>query len=299
MTAGGVAAPAMGLKESRRPVGLGDLAWQRFRRHRPAIGGGLVLLALVATCVLAPFAAPGDVANLVDPLGTLEPPSRAHPFGTDDVGRDIMWRVVYGGRISLVIGLFATLIAMTVGVTVGCLSGFYGGLVDNVLMRITDTMLSVPTLFLLIIMTKVIGPSVPTMILVIGIVSWMQVSRIVRATFMSLKSRDFIVAARSVGVTNFGIMTRHMLPNALAPVVVAATLLVGNAIIVEASASFLGLGVQPPTSSWGSMLNRAQSLLTIAPWVAIFPGLVIVVTVLSTNFIGDGLRDALDPHIRL
>lgn len=287
------------LKEIRRPVGPGDLAWQRFRRHRPAIAGVLVLLALVAVCVLAPLAAPGDVANIVNPLGTLEPPSRAHPFGTDDVGRDIMWRVIYGGRISLVIGIFATLIAMTVGVTVGCLSGFYGGLVDNVLMRITDTMLSVPTLFLLIIMTKVIGPSVPTMILVIGIVSWMQVSRIVRATFMSLKSRDFIIAARSVGVTNFGIMTRHMLPNALAPVVVAATLLVGNAIIVEASASFLGLGVQPPTSSWGSMLNRAQALLTIAPWVAIFPGLVIVATVLSTNFIGDGLRDALDPHIRL
>ncbi len=287
------------LKDSRRSAGLGGLAWQRFRRHRPAIAGVLVLLAIVAVFVLASFAAPGDVANKVNPLGTLEPPSRAHPFGTDDVGRDIMWRVIYGGQISLVIGTFATLIAMTVGVTVGCLSGFYGGVVDNVLMRITDAMLSVPTLFLLIILTKVIGPSVPTIILVIGIVSWMQVSRIVRATFMSLKSRDFIVAARSVGVTNLAIMTRHMLPNALAPVVVAATLGVGNAIIVEASASFLGLGVQPPTASWGSMLYRAQGLLTTAPWVAIFPGLVIVVTVLSINFMGDGLRDALDPHIRL
>ncbi|HEU0113643.1 MAG TPA: ABC transporter permease, partial [Thermomicrobiales bacterium] len=257
-----------------------------------------VLAIIVLTCALAPLLAPESAANQVNPLQTLAPPSPTYPFGADDVGRNLLWRTIYGGRISLTIGLLAVLIAMSVGVAIGSLSGFYGGAVDSALMRFTDTVLSIPSLFLLIILTRVLGPTVPAIILVIGLVSWMDVSRIVRADFLSLKSQDFVLAARACGAGNRAIIVRHILPNTLAPVIVAATLGIGHAIILEASASFLGLGVQPPTASWGSMLNRAQEVMVMAPWVAIFPGLMILLTVLCVNFIGDGLRDALDPHAR-
>jgi peptide/nickel transport system permease protein len=276
--------------------GLSALAWRRFRRHRLAIAGGVILGAIVGACLIVPFVVPESAANRVDPTLFRAAPSFAHPFGNDDVGRDILWRTIYGGRISLAIGALSIAIAMTVGVVLGSLSGFYGGWVDSLIMRLTDAVLSMPGLLLLIVMTRILGPSVPTIILVIAFLNWMQVTRMVRGSFLSLKEQDFVLAARALGVSDRSIIFRHVLPNTLAPVVVAATLGVGYAIILEASASFLGLGVQPPTASWGSMLYRAQTLMEQAPWVAIFPGLMILVTVMAINFMGEGLRDALDPR---
>jgi peptide/nickel transport system permease protein len=283
------AAPAQPPAQSRQ-------TWRRFRRHRLAIVGGVVLGTIVMVCLIVPLFVPESAANRVDPTRFRAPPSLAHPFGNDDVGRDILWRTIYGGRISLAIGALSIALAMTIGVVLGSVSGFYGSWADSLIMRVTDAMLSMPSLLLLIVMTKILGPSVPTIILVIGLLNWMQVTRIVRANFLSLKAHDFVVAARALGVSDRSIIFRHVLPNTLAPVVVAATLGVGYAIILEASASFLGLGVQPPTASWGSMLYRAQTLMEQAPWVAIFPGLMILVTVMAINFIGDGLRDAIDPR---
>jgi peptide/nickel transport system permease protein len=185
-----------------------------------------------------------------------------------------------------------------VGVVLGSVAGYYGRWVDSLIMRLTEAMLCIPALFLLIVLAKILGPTVPTIIVVIGLLNWMRVTRIVRANFLSLKEQDFVLAARALGVSDRSIIFRHILPNTFAPVIVAATLGVGHAIILEASASFLGLGVQPPTASWGSMLFRAQGLMIQAPWVAIFPGLMILITVMAINFVGDGLRDALDPRMR-
>ena len=277
---------------------LSTMAWRRFRRHRLAMLGGALLGAIVLVCLVAPLVVPESAANRVDPTLFRAPPSLAHPFGSDDVGRDILWRIVYGGRISLAIGGLSIGLAMTIGVVLGSVSGYYGGWADSLIMRLTDAMLSMPALLLLIVLTRILGPSVPTIILVIGLLSWMQVTRMVRANFLSLKEQDFVLAARALGGVDRSIIFRHILPNTLAPVVVAATLGVGFAIILEASASFLGLGVQPPTASWGSMLYRAQGLMIQAPWVAIFPGLMILLTVMAINFLGDGLRDALDPRAR-
>jgi len=273
-------------------------AWRRFRRHRLALLGAVVLGGVVGVCLVGPLLIPESAANRVDPALFRAPPSLAHPFGSDDVGRDILWRTIYGGRISLAIGALSIALAMSIGVVLGSLSGYYGRWADTLIMRLTDAMLSMPSLLLLIVLTRILGPSVPTIILVIGLLNWMQVTRIVRANFLSLKEQDFVLAARALGVADRAIIFRHVMPNTLAPVVVAATLGVGYAIILEASASFLGLGVQPPTASWGTMLYRAQGLMIQAPWVAIFPRLMILVTVMAINFLGDGLRDALDPRAR-
>jgi peptide/nickel transport system permease protein len=277
---------------------LSVLAWRRFRRHRLALLGGLVLGLVVGVCIIGPLLVPESAANRVDPRNFRAAPSLAHPFGNDDVGRDILWRTVYGGRISLAIGALSIALAMSIGVVLGSVAGYYGRWTDSLIMRLTDAMLSMPSLLLLIVLTRILGASVATIILVIGLLNWMQVTRIVRANVLSLKEQDFVLAARAMGVTDRRIIFRHVLPNTLAPVVVAATLGVGYAIILEASASFLGLGVQPPTASWGSMLYRAQGLMIQAPWVAIFPGLMILLTVMAINFLGDGLRDALDPRAR-
>jgi peptide/nickel transport system permease protein len=194
------------------------------------------------------------------------------------------------------IGFLAALLSVTIGVAVGAIAGFNQGWLDNVLMRVTDALLSIPTLFILIVLTQVAGQSIVVITVVIGLLSWMTVSRLVRASVLSLKQQDFALAARAIGVSPAAILFRHILANTVAPVVVAATLGVGQAIILEASLSFLGLGVQPPTATWGNMLNRAQGFLVTAPWLAVFPGLLILITVLCVNFIGDGLRDALDPY---
>ncbi len=274
---------------------------RRFVRHRPAMISLVVLLLLLAACYGVSFFVSEDQANLIDVTAMRSPPSWEHPFGTDDVGRDMFLRTLFGGQISLRIGLLAASVSMAIGITVGTIAGYYTGWIDSVLMRITDALLSIPTLFILIALTRVLSERVSVgnvafITLVIGLLSWMRASRIVRAHVLSLKERDFIVAARSLGCQTGRILSRHIVPNTLAPIVVAATLDVGRAIIFEASLSFLGLGIQPPTATWGSMLNRAQAYLLTAPWIALFPGIMILITILCVNFLGDGLRDAFDPH---
>jgi peptide/nickel transport system permease protein len=272
------------------------LAFERFRAHRPALVGMFVLAALAVVCAAAPLISPFD-PDKTHLLDVYEAPSLTHPFGTDDLGRDLATRILYGGRVSLTIGLLAVSVALTVGTLVGVAAGYYGGLIDNLLMRTVDALYSFPRLFLLILFSVVFkGMTVGVVILVLGLLSWLTTSRLVRATFLSLKNREFVEAARCVGARDRRIIFRHILPNSLAPIIVAGTLGVGGAIIAESTLSFLGLGIQPPTSSWGNMLNHATTDMGKAPWLAFFPGFFIFLAVMSINFIGDGLRDALDPR---
>lgn len=274
-----------------------QLVLRRFRRHKLAFASVIVLGVLVGVCFIVPLFVDEDAANWMNHDAKRQPPSLQYPFGTDDVGRNMLLRAIYGGRISLGLGIVAALIAVTIGTTVGGLAGFFSpGPVDSILMRFTETLLSIPTLFILIVLARLVGHSVAMIAIVIGALSWMGVSRLVRAEILSLKEQDFILAAGALGVPSRRILVYHLLPNVVAPIVVAATLGVGMAIIWEASLSFLGLGVQPPTATWGTMLHRAQRFLVDSPWIAIFPGLLILITVLCVNFVGDGLRDALDPY---
>jgi peptide/nickel transport system permease protein len=237
-----------------------------------------------------------DAVHRIDVKMMRKPPSLEHPLGTDDVGRDMLLRLIFGGIISLRIGVLAALIGVTIGVTVGTIAGYFTGWVDNLIMRIAEALLSIPQLFILIVLSRILGTSVFIITVVIGVLSWMRISRLVRANVLSLRERDYVTAARAQGAPVSRILMRHIVPNTLAPIVVAGTLQVGRAIVLEASLSFLGMGVQPPTATWGSMLNRAQAYLTTAPWIAIAPGVMILVVVLCVNFLGDGLRDALDPQ---
>ncbi len=292
------------------PLSLTQMAWRRFRRHRLAIASAGILGALILYATVGAFFYPETYANATDTGIRLQPPSWEHPFGTDTVGRDILARTIYGAQISLLIALTAVSVELVIGILVGAAAGFYGGKVDAVLMRLTEAMLAIPTLFLLLVMSKFFGGRVPNIdffgrtfsgsvvviILIIGLTTWPGLARIVRAEFLSLKERDFIMAARSTGTPNRQIIFRHILPNVVAPIVVAATLAVGGAILYEAYISFLGLGVQPPTATWGNMITGAGTYIESAPWLWFFPGLFILLTVLSINFVGDGLRDALDPH---
>ncbi len=293
-----------------RVVTPAGLAWRRFRRHRMAVFGALIMLGLLLYVVGGALIWSESYANLTATGKRLSPPSLEHPFGTDQVGRDVLARTIYGGHISLLIGVAAVMVSLTFGVLVGALSGYYGGWIDSILMRFTEAMFSIPSLFLLIVMSKFFSGRIPTfdffgrsfsgsvvvIIVVIGLTSWMYLARLVRANFLSLKERDFVLAAHCLGVPNRRIILRHVLPNTMAPIIVAATLGVAGAILSEAYVSFLGLGVQPPTASWGNMLENAYTYLESAPWLWFFPGLLTVLTVLSINFIGDGLRDALDPR---
>ena len=294
------------------PLSLAQLFWRRFRRHNMALVGVVVLALLSLYAVFGSFLQTEAYANLTETGLRLQSPSAAHPFGTDTVGRDILARTIYGGQISLLIGLSAMLVELVIGVSVGALAGYYGKALDSLLMRITEAWLNIPALFLLLIMAKTFGGRIPdiqllgrsfsgsvvVIILIIGLTSWMYLARIVRAEFLSLKEQDFVLAARATGTRNLAIILQHILPNSVAPIVVAATLSVGNAILTESYISFLGLGVQPPTATWGNMLQGAHGYIEQAPWLWIFPGTLILLTVLSINFIGDGLRDALDPRSR-
>jgi peptide/nickel transport system permease protein len=217
-------------------------------------------------------------------------------MGTDDLGRDELTRILAGGQISLSLGLLATAVSLAIGVVIGMLAGFYGGQIDNLLMRFTDMAICFPQLFLLLLLAALLGKGLMTIAIVVGLLGWMNIARLVRASFLSLKEEEFILAARSVGVTDFGIIMTHILPNALGPIIIAGTLSVANTIIMESALSYLGLGVQLPAASWGSMLRLAQNQLQTASWMSVFPGLMIFVVVLAINFIGDGLRDALDPR---
>ncbi|MGZ6347420.1 MAG: ABC transporter permease [Anaerolineales bacterium] len=294
------------------PLSLSQLAWRRFKRHKPAIIGLVVLILLVMYAFGGSLFISEKYANFNDTSLRLQGPSAAHPFGTDSIGRDIQARTIYGGQISLLIGLTAVIVETLLGILVGAIAGYYGGVVDSLLMRITEAMLNIPEIFLLIVMAKYFGGEIPevailgrvfsgsviVIVLIIGLTSWMYLARIVRAQFLSLKENEFVLAARATGTRNIDIIFRHILPNSIAPIVVSATLGVANAILAEAYISFLGLGVQPPTATWGNMLNGANNYLDSAPWLWFFPGLLILFTVLSINFLGDGLRDALDPRSR-
>jgi peptide/nickel transport system permease protein len=294
------------------PLSLGQLAWRRFKRHLPAIVGLVVLVLLILYALGGTIFVSEKYANFNDTSLRLQAPSAAHPFGTDSIGRDILARTIYGGQISLLIGLTAVIVETLLGILVGAVAGYYGGVVDSILMRITEAMLNIPEIFLLIVMAKYFGGKIPevnvlgrtfsgsviVIVLIIGLTSWMYLARIVRAQFLSLKENDFVLAARATGTSNFQIIFRHILPNSIAPIVVSATLGVANAILSEAYISFLGLGVQPPTATWGNMLDGANNYLDTAPWLWFFPGVLILLTVLSINFLGDGLRDALDPRSR-
>jgi len=294
------------------PLSLWQLTWRRFRRHRMALAGGIFLLLLFGYSFMGSVFISEKFANFNDTSQRLQAPSQAHIYGTDSIGRDVLARTIYGGQISLMIGLTAVIIEVGMGVIVGALAGFYGGAIDSILMRITEAMLNIPEIFLLIVMAKYFGGKIPDMelfgrsfsgsvvviVVIIGLTSWMYLARIVRAEFLSLKENEFILAARATGTSNVSIIFQHILPNSIAPIVVSATLGVANAILAEAYISFLGLGVQPPTATWGNMLDGANNYLESAPWLWFFPGLLILLTVLSINFLGDGLRDALDPRSR-
>lgn len=290
--------PRLARARNQESPSIWRLAWRRFRRHKAGLVALVILTLEVLVAILAPVLIPRELAIDPAPLQILQNPSSAHWLGTDEVGRDIFARLIYASRISLSIGFLAVVVAIFVGATVGALAGYFGGWIDNVLMRCTDAILSIPALFFLIVLSVTLGPSVRTMIVAIGLLSWMELARIIRANVLSLKRREFVEAAQTIGAPGPRIIARHILPNTLAPIVVAATLGVGNALLTEASVSYLGLGVQPPEPSWGNMLYNAQSYFFNAPWITLYPGVMILITVLCINFVGDGLRDALDPRMK-
>ena len=271
--------------------------WQRFIRHRLALIGTTLLLIVAISSIAAPLIVRHDPYT-TDLRAYRKPPSSEHLLGTDSAGRDVLSRLLYAGRVSLSVGLVAVSIYVTIGIVLGGLAGYYGGWVDSVIMRVADMVLSFPSLIIIIVMVSLLGPSIYNVMIVIGALGWPPIARLVRGNFLSLRQQEFVVAAQAGGAKHRRIIFRHVLPNALAPVIVAASFGMAQAILLEAGLSFLGLGVQPPTPSWGNMLTDAQSVLVLRnmPWLWLPPGIMIAITVLSVNFIGDGLRDALDPR---
>jgi peptide/nickel transport system permease protein len=271
--------------------------WHYFKRRRMAVGGLALIVIMFLIAGFAFFLAPYDPGKTEVSM-KLKAPSREHYLGTDQLGRDVFSRMLYGSRISLSVGFVAVAISILIGILVGALAGYYGRWIDPLLMRFVDTMLCFPSFFLILTVVALLGPSIFNIMVVIGITSWMGTARFVRAEFLSLRERDFTQAARALGVKDFRIIFRHILPNALAPVFVTATLKVASAILIEASLSFLGFGVQPPAPSWGNILTEGRTYIFDAWWLTVFPGLAILITVLSFNLVGEGLRDALDPRLR-
>lgn len=270
--------------------------WKRFKRNKLAVAGGVIVVVLFVIAVLAPFISPFN-PNDIDRKHILEPPGARHPLGTDDLGRDVLSRMVYGSRISLSVGFIAVGIATIIGMLLGAVSGYYGGWTDRAIMRFIDIMLSIPTFFLVLAVIAFVGPSIWNIMIVIGFTSWMGVARLIRAEFLSLKEREFVLAAKALGASDMRIILRHIMVNSMAPVFVSAILGVASAILVESALSFLGIGVQPPTPSWGNMLTSGKDNIEIAWWLSLFPGVAILITVLSYNLFGEGLRDALDPRL--
>ena len=282
------------LRSTERPLLL--RAWDLFTRNRLACLGLVFLAALGLAALFAPFVAPYD-PNAIDlqPEGVLQPPSWSHPFGTDELGRDGFSRALFGARISLAVGFIAAAVAVILGVLVGATAGMAGGWVDSFLMRSVDILLSVPLFFLVMISQIIFPPSIYTIMIIIGVASWMDVARLTRGEFLNLRASEFVTSATVVGMGAGRIAWRHVLPNASGPIIVAATLRIAEAIILESTLSFIGLGIQPPHASLGSMLQKGLTRLLDAPWMVWFPGLLIALTVLAFNFVGDGIRDALDP----
>lgn len=267
-----------------------------FAMNRMALAGGCVIACILIAAVFAPVIATHD-PSAIDPKAVLAPPSPNHPFGTDTLGRDIFSRIVYGARISLSIGFIAVGLAVLIGICFGSVAGYYGGRIDAVMMRFVDIMLCFPTFFLILAVIAVLEPSVYTIMVVIGATGWMGVARLVRAEILTLKERDYVAAARVMGASDLWIIARHLIPNAIGPVLVSATLGIGGAILIESALSFLGIGVQPPTPSWGNILMDGKSTLGVAWWLTIFPGVFILTTVLAYNLLGEGLRDMMEPRL--
>ena len=286
-----------------QPMNMSASVWRRFRKHPGAIVGSIIFILLILFALLAPLSPYDPEASSIEQRN--QPPSFSHIMGTDALGRDLFTRVLYGGRISLTVGLLVVTISLAIGVPVGALAGYYGGMLDSILMRITDTFLSLPSFLVLILLSAMLREtdaplfernSVLTIGFVIGILAWMTFARLVRATFLTLRELDFVSATRALGGSDFQIIVNHILPNSIGPIIVEATLEMGYAIIEESGLSFLGFGIQPPTPSWGNLLSNAQEHFTKYPWLAIFPGIMIFLGIISVNYIGDGLRDAFDPY---
>ena len=275
---------------------LRNLIWKRLKKNRLALAGGLIVLALFLIAVFAPVFSPFD-PNDIDRKHILEPPGLEHPFGTDDLGRDILSRMIWGSRISLAVGFVAVGIATFIGVILGALSGYYGGWVERIIMRFIDIMLAIPTFFLILAVIAFIGSSIWNIMIVIGLTSWMSVARLVRAEFLSIKEREYVLAAKAVGASDLRIIFRHIMINSMAPVFVSAVLNIAGAVLVESALSFLGIGIQPPTPSWGNILTLGKDNIEIAWWLSVYPGLAILITVLGYNLLGEGIRDSTDPRL--
>jgi len=271
--------------------------WRRFYRNKLMFFGALIVVALLVVSVLAPWLAPYDPGR-IDLRNVLAPPSADHLLGTDQLGRDVLSRMIWGARISLKVGFVATGLAILIGTLLGAVSGYYGGWVDSVIMRLVDIMLCFPTFFLILAVIAVLEPSIWNIMIIIGLTGWMGVTRLVRADFISLRERDFVKAARAIGASDWRIIFLHILPNAMASILVAATLGVAGAILTESALSFLGIGVQPPTPSWGNILTAGKDNIDIAWWLSLFPGLAILITVVGYNLLGEGIRDLLDPRLK-
>ncbi|MFH2138879.1 MAG: ABC transporter permease [Candidatus Omnitrophota bacterium] len=265
---------------------------KQFFKHKLAVSGSLIIMAMSVIAVCAPFLCRYDPED-IDIGNYLLAPSWEHPLGTDQLGRDLFSRMVYGARISLMVGLISVGIAVMIGVFLGALAGYYGGVIDTLIMRFVDIMLCFPKIFLILALIALFDPSIVIIMVVIGVTSWMGISRLLRAEVLSLKERDYVLAARASGVTDLTIIFRHLIPNAIGPVIVNATLGVAAAILLESGLSFLGIGVQPPTPSWGNILMDAKSTLGVAWWMTVFPGVAIFITVLGYNLLGEGLRDLI------
>ena len=279
------------------PESYGKMVWRRFKQHKLAMFGLCFLIFMYLVAIFAPLIAPQSY-RATDPSNRLKGVSREHLMGTDHLGRDVFSRVIWGSRVSLSVGFVAAGVAVLLGTVVGAVAGYFGGVIDNVLMRFTEVVMSFPTFFLLITIVSIVERSIFNIMLVIGITSWPGLARMVRAEFLSLREQEFVLAAKALGASDSRIIFRHILPNAMAPIIVSATLQIGGAILTESSLSFLGLGIPEPFPSWGSILNAGRTNLRQAPWITFFPGIFIFLTVLAFNYVGDGLRDALDPRLK-
>ncbi len=287
-------------RERKRDAGPGASPWQdafgRLRRNRLAMLGLTALLVFVLAAILAPWIVPFSFDKTNLPYGA-KPPTRTHLLGTDELGRDLFTRILYGARISFAVGILATLVSLTIGVTYGSVAGYAGGRLDHLMMRIVDILYGLPFMFFVIILMVIFGRNILNLFVALGAVQWLTMARIVRGQVLSLKVREFVLAAQAIGASPLRLLARHVLPNAVGPIVVYATLTVPAVMLEEAFLSFLGLGVQPPMASWGSLASDGAAAMEVYPWLILFPGLALTVTLLSLNFLGDGLRDALDPQI--
>ena len=277
-----------------------DIVWMKLKKNKLALASIVILTLFIILSVLAPVIAPYEIDEI--DLDNIEAaPSTEHILGTDDLGRDVLSRIMHGGRVSLTVGIVASIMQITIGVSLGAIAGYFGGIVDSVIMRIVDIIMCFPFFIIAIAMAAVLGPSMSNIIIIVGILYWTRVARIVRAEVLSLKEREYVESAKAFGLNSWEIIISHILPNVMAPVLVYATLAIANGILTEASLSFLGMGVKPTIPSWGNMLSAAQSMRVLKSkwWMWMPPGTMVLLTVLSINFLGDGLRDALDPKLKV